>query len=241
MLLALLITMIEARYIMIKAVLLDFYGTLVEADGLYIKKQICKDIYVNSIKEFSIDKIESYWYKLFENLVTTSYGSNFKLQREIELTSLKDTIAYCNSTASVKELSEILFSYWSSPKSFENTKIMLSKLTLPTCIISNIDNSNLNNALNKLQYTPDFIVTSESEKAYKPRPEMFERALRLLHLKPNEVIMVGDSLLSDVVGSSNFGIPNIWINYLKIQNSSEIQPNYEISDIKDLLPLIGSL
>lgn len=111
LLLGLLITMIQACQIMIKAVLLDFYGTLVEADGLYVKKQICKEIYVNSTKEFGIDKIESYQYKLFENLVTSSYGSNFKLQREIELISLKDTISYCNSKASVKELSEILFSY----------------------------------------------------------------------------------------------------------------------------------
>ena len=50
--------------ILIKAVLLDFYGTLVEEDDLYISK-ICNDIVSNSSNEVLPSEVGKYWYKQF--------------------------------------------------------------------------------------------------------------------------------------------------------------------------------
>ncbi len=60
--------------------------------------------------------------------------------------------------------------------------------------------------------TPTDVFTSEDARAYKPRKELFEFALRTTGLKADEVIHIGDSLCSDVKGASSVGINALWLN-----------------------------
>jgi len=55
------------------------------------------------------------------------------------------------------------------------------------------DNADLASALKHVRMSFDHVVTSEDCRAYKPRPEPFQRALRLLGLEAHEVLHVGDS------------------------------------------------
>lgn len=66
--------------------------------------------------------------------------------------------------------------------------------------------------------TPVKVFTSEDAKSYKPRPELFEMALKETGLNPQEIVHIGDSLSSDIEGASNLGINTIWIN----RNNKEI-------------------
>ena len=224
---------------MIKALLFDFYGTLVEEDDVYIK-QICNEIYEKSPKTCSNSEIGKYWYQRFLNLCNGSFGDGFMLQREIEVQALQSTIQYFQSEADAIALSEMLFSYWSAPQAFGNTAQMLSQLSLKTCVVSNIDDLDLNAALNHIAFTPDFMVTSESAKSYKPRAEMFQQALERLKLKPSEVIHIGDSYSNDIVGSNKLGIANIWMNNKKRINRGRIKPDHEVADILEILPIIAN-
>lgn len=224
----------------IKAIMLDFYGTLVEEDGIYID-EIRKDILKNSTKSQTKDEIGTFWYARFLELCEYSFGHNFKRQREIELISLNETIDHFESSSDAVSLSQLLYSYWSKPTPFGNTFKFLDKLELPTCVVSNIDTCDINSALKHIDFDPTFVVTSESEKAYKPRPEMFERALDLLRVSPGEVIHVGDSYSSDIIGASNLGIPNIWINEKNRARNGSVVPTYEVEDIVEILPIIECL
>lgn len=47
----------------------------------------------------------------------------------------------------------------------------------------------------------------------KPSPEFFAFILRDLRLKPDDVIMVGDSLENDVLGANRAGIHAVWLNH----------------------------
>ncbi len=51
-----------------------------------------------------------------------------------------------------------------------------------------------------------FIVTSEEAGYEKPQPAIFNLALKKLGMKPEEVIMIGDSLSKDVEGANALGI-----------------------------------
>lgn len=59
------------------------------------------------------------------------------------------------------------------------------------------------------------VFTSEDARAYKPRREIFEMALATTGLKVNEVIHIGDSLSSDVMGAGSLGIKAVWLNRSK--------------------------
>lgn len=60
--------------------------------------------------------------------------------------------------------------------------------------------------------TPTDVFISEDARAYKPRKELFEFALRTTGLKADEVIHIRDSLCSDVKGASSVCINALWLN-----------------------------
>jgi putative hydrolase of the HAD superfamily len=57
----------------------------------------------------------------------------------------------------------------------------------------------------------DGIVTSAEAGARKPCPAIFERALRLAQVAPDEAVHVGDSFEEDIIGARNAGIEPILI------------------------------
>ena len=88
------------------------------------------------------------------------------------------------------------------------------------------------------QYFEDIVISEEIGVA-KPNPEIFEHALKNInHIDKSKVLMVGDSLTSDIQGGINFGIDTCWYNPDKLINQTQIKPIYEIStfnELKDLL------
>lgn len=58
----------------------------------------------------------------------------------------------------------------------------------------------------------DALVTAEDVGHPKPHPAMFETALAYARCAADEVIMVGDSWQSDVLGAHGLGIRTLWLN-----------------------------
>ncbi len=195
---------------MIKAVFVDFYGTLVHEDGAVIKK-VSQEIYDTGIVEDK-SQIGAYWWKEFQTAFLNSYGDNFQTQRKLEYDSLKKTIKYFKSSADAGKLSNMMFEHWIAPPIFEETKEFFERVKLPIYVVSNIDRDDILKALNYHGLKPAGVFTSEDAKSYKPRKELFELALMATGLSGKEVVHIGDSLSSDIKGSANAGIEGIWIN-----------------------------
>lgn len=58
----------------------------------------------------------------------------------------------------------------------------------------------------------DHIVSSHSTGWAKPHAAMFERALSLSGVSPDEAFMVGDEFPTDIVGAKRVGIRAIWVH-----------------------------
>ncbi len=87
----------------------------------------------------------------------------------------------------------------------------------------------------------DHIVISGDFGHGKPNVELFKYALSLLDgVEKNEVIMVGDNPMTDILGASKFGIDSIWINH-DGRELEEIIPTFEVSRLREILPIIKSL
>ena len=79
------------------------------------------------------------------------------------------------------------------------------------------------------------IVISEEVGISKPNPEIFEYALSNIEgVNKNEILMIGDSLSSDIRGGINYGIDTCWFNSSQKENTSDVIPKYEISNLLDL-------
>jgi putative hydrolase of the HAD superfamily len=95
----------------------------------------------------------------------------------------------------------------------------------------------------KLAITPelvpyfDFIVISGDYGRGKPDPGIFEHALSLTGLEKEEVIMVGDNLMTDILGANRAGIKSVWINRHN-KERNEVVPTFEIQHLQELFPII---
>ena len=98
----------------------------------------------------------------------------------------------------------------------------------------------------KLSITPelktyfDHIVISGDFGRGKPDPLIFEYAAKLSQTDKSDIIMVGDNLNTDILGSNRAGIKNVWINHEGLKTDT-IQPTYEIKYLHELLPLLEKI
>ena len=86
----------------------------------------------------------------------------------------------------------------------------------------------------------DEIVISGAFGRGKPDPTIFEHALERMGLNKDEAIMVGDNLMTDILGASRAGIKSVWINRHD-KERNEVVPDYEITHLEELYPILEEL
>jgi 2-haloacid dehalogenase len=83
------------------------------------------------------------------------------------------------------------------------------------------------------------VVISEEVGAAKPDPKIFDVAFAKMGFPDREdVLMVGDSLTSDIRGGNRYGIDTCWFNPEGKQREDGVEIQYEISALWQLLPLL---
>lgn len=87
-------------------------------------------------------------------------------------------------------------------------------------------------------YLEDVFV-SEKLDSEKPSRRIFDSALRALGVENREhVLVVGDSLTSDIQGGVNAGLDTCWFNPGHAENPGKVSPTYEITSLEELYPLV---
>ena len=89
-----------------------------------------------------------------------------------------------------------------------------------------------------IKYFEDIIISEEAGAA-KPATEFFDIAFYKMGNPPKkEVIIIGDSLTSDMAGGINYGIDTCWYNRNKIKNEFALNITYEIFELNSLLKIL---
>lgn len=88
----------------------------------------------------------------------------------------------------------------------------------------------------------DGVFISQEIGADKPSKEFFDRCVaHIPDFSPDETVIVGDSLTSDVLGGINLGIRTVWFNVRDAKPSDTIIPDYTITSLDELLPIIEKI
>lgn len=83
------------------------------------------------------------------------------------------------------------------------------------------------------------IFVSEEVGYNKPNIKFFEYIFKKLKEKDkSKILIIGDSLTSDIQGGNNWGVDTCWYNRKSKSNNTDIKPNYEIKDLKDLTKIL---
>ena len=74
----------------------------------------------------------------------------------------------------------------------------------------------------------------------KPNVEFFERMFETIDpVEKDQVLIVGDSLTSDIRGGNNAGIQTCWYNPDHKERYADVKIDYEIADLHEVYGLLS--
>lgn len=111
------------------------------------------------------------------------------------------------------------------------------KLLLLTNGSPDLQQEKLDGVPNLIPYFDHIIISGAFGKG-KPDASIFRHALEKLGIEPEEGVMVGDKLTTDILGANTVGMTSVWINRHGMQRTDEIVPTHEITHLEQLLPII---
>lgn len=94
----------------------------------------------------------------------------------------------------------------------------------------------------QLSHYFDGIFLSEDMGYQKPQSQFFEYiGSKIPNYQKEQVIMIGDTLTSDILGGNQYGIPTIWYNPERLENKTEIVPTRETDQLAEIPVILTQL
>lgn len=88
----------------------------------------------------------------------------------------------------------------------------------------------------------DARITSGDIGYLKPHPEIYERILKMLEVKPEQAVFVGDRPTNDIAGANDVGLISVLMSPPHLERElNGVVPDYTISSLSELLPLLEKL
>jgi putative hydrolase of the HAD superfamily len=84
----------------------------------------------------------------------------------------------------------------------------------------------------------DLVLTFDDTGERKPSPVPFKKALKLLGLRAEEALMVGDWAERDMVGAAKVGMKTVFAKYGDTFGTVETHADYDINDISELISVV---
>lgn len=89
-----------------------------------------------------------------------------------------------------------------------------------------------------LKYFEKMFV-SETVGALKPAKEFFDFCFSEMgNPNPNEVVIIGDSLTSDISGGVSYGLKTIWFNPTNKELPQNLSPTYTVKDLRTIKEIL---
>lgn len=83
----------------------------------------------------------------------------------------------------------------------------------------------------------DKVILSDKVGVNKPHPDIFTYALTEIGVKPENIIMVGDNLFTDIGGAYNSGLDQIWYNP-KNKSSEDFEPTHTVARLEEIRDIL---
>jgi putative hydrolase of the HAD superfamily len=201
---------------MIRAIFFDLDDTIVDTTRL--AEMARRNAIENMVRHGLPVDIETAYRELLE--LINEYGSNFPrhfdyLLRRLDLPYnpkwvASGIIAYHNTK----------FAYLKSVRGARRMLLQLKREGYYLGIITDGDPIKQWEKILRLELDEYFddVFVSDELGVKKPHPKIFQKALRRAGVKPEEALMVGDRLYSDIYGAKRVGMRTVWFRYGKYAN-----------------------
>lgn len=201
----------------------------------------------NAMVEFNIKYDENYHLKIYHDINTAiwkEFEDGLITQQKLKVERFKRLSDKLNANFNEVEFAKSYMNHLSNASFlYDNSMELVEslcknyKLAIVTNGLKDVQNKRIRKSI-IAEYLED-IVISEEVQVSKPNPKIFDLSLNNMnHTDKSKVLIVGDSLTSDIKGGINSGIDTCWFNPNKVVNKTEIKPTYEISNLMELKNII---
>ena len=227
----------EGENMAIKAITLDFYGTLVR-DNNGTVRDICRRISQSAVKMMvEPAEVGIAWWKQIQEMMKSG---TFYDSKTLEKKAIENILEQFHSVEDADEIFWEVTESLKKPTIYEDTKTALERLPLPFAIVENMDKDILEDAVvfSQIELEPEKIIASDEAKAYKPSEEIFTAAAKRLKLKPGEILHVGSSLKNDIAPAKRLGMKTCWMNRHHKPSNYKVKPDVSCASLFDLRMII---
>lgn len=195
----------------IKALCIDFYGTLVWDNDALIR-DICSRISGMSRMMILPSDVAMRWWTLSQEYVSKYHGENFKSMHDLEEMALSSILSEFKCYMEPSSFADEIFTEMKRPHVFDDASLFLAKLPLEYVVLCNADRDDIERGVEYSGLAINKIICSQDAKSYKPSEEIFRCAVKELGFNSDEVLHIGDSINSDIIPAQNIGMKTAYLN-----------------------------
>ncbi len=107
------------------------------------------------------------------------------------------------------------------------------------CVVTNGLTAMQKGRLRDLKKYFTHVFVSEQLGAIKPMEKFYRKVCKRLGVAPQDCLMIGDSLSSDVAGAHAVGMDSLWINTRRLPPDPACQPTYQADTLWEAIKLFG--
>jgi putative hydrolase of the HAD superfamily len=243
----------------IKAVLFDMDDTLIDWSGLQgdintIELNHWQNVYhyLTDLKH-PLPPFDNFWQQFRETMIS-AWAEAKKSWAGVSFVQLmQDFLQTCGLDMAQIDIDDVLRAYNWTPLPgvvpFDDTLCVLAQLKNDGYKIGLITNAMQPmwmrdvelQAFGILDYL-DVRLTSGDVGFMKPHPFIYWRALELLEVQPEESVFVGDRPANDIAGANKAGITSVLMSPPHLDRElNGVRPNFTISKLEELLPILAQL
>ena len=195
---------------MIRAIFIDYTGTMVQEDEPYTRELLSYFIAHSDLKDPK-EILKVVWGKVKET-EAECFGDAFVKLDERTDRIISFCVENCGLDGDLSYIHDVWSKIWVHAPLFDDVKPFFERSKLPIYVLSNDDLCYLEESMRLKDLHPAGIISSEMARACKPNRAIFDKALEVAGVSPEEVIHIGDSLTSDVQPVKETGITPVYLS-----------------------------
>jgi 2-haloalkanoic acid dehalogenase type II len=216
-----------------RVVTFDCYGTLIDWDtGI-------QEILAGILQEKKASVTVPAFHHCWESVQFAMIQEAYRPYKEILRLSLAETLRIFGLPYHPKD-GERFASSMPRWRPFPDVSSALRRI-IKRCrivIISNTDNDILRESIQQIGVPFHGTVTAEDAKVYKPSPQIFQYALKVLGVEPQEILHAAFGFQYDIIPAQAADMRTVWINRKGENRPGPVTPDYTTRDLAGLADLL---